>query len=155
MIVFTISAIQTLSFILIGNAILGIKGMTLSYWLILFTTSCLANLLGLNVSAAFSSVITVYIIIPFILIPQLLFSGALVKYENLNKSTLSSYEYVPVIGDLMAARWSFEALAIQQFKSNKYERNFFHYNVEIAQNEWYADFLIDELKKESVEVHEL
>ena len=148
MIVFTISAIQTLSFILIGNAILGIKGMTLSYWLILFTTSCLANLLGLNVSAAFSSVITVYIIIPFILIPQLLFSGALVKYENLNKSTLSSYEYVPVIGDLMAARWSFEALAIQQFKSNKYERNFFHYNVEIAQNEWYADFLIDELKKD-------
>ncbi len=40
MIMFLISAIQTISFILIGNFILEIKGMTISYWIILFTTSC-------------------------------------------------------------------------------------------------------------------
>jgi ABC transport system ATP-binding/permease protein len=146
MIMFIISAIQTISFILIGNFILEIKGMTISYWIILFTTSCFANMLGLNISSAFNSVITIYILIPFILIPQLLFSGVLVKFDRLHKNNHSSYEYVPFIGNMMAARWSFEALAVEQFKNNKYERNFFKYNMDESQNNWYASFLIDALK---------
>lgn len=148
MIMFLISAIQTISFILIGNIILEIKGMTLSYWIVLFTTSCFANMLGLNISSAFNSVITIYILIPFILIPQLLLSGVLVKFDKLHKTNLSSYEYVPIIGDLMAARWAFEALAVEQFKNNKYERIFFKYNMEISQNDWYSSFLIDALKRD-------
>lgn len=47
---------------------------------------------------------------------------------------------------MMAARWSFEVLAVEQFKNNKYERNFFNYNMEISQNDWYANYLIDALK---------
>jgi ABC-type multidrug transport system ATPase subunit len=146
LIMFLISAIQTISFILIGNLILEIKGMTLAYWMVLFTTSCLANIIGLNISSAFTSVITIYILIPFILIPQLLFSGVIVKFDRLHKTNLSSYEYVPIIGDLMATRWSFEALAVEQFRNNEYERNFFRYNLEISQNEWYSTFLINALK---------
>ena len=46
LIMFAISAFQSLSYVLIGNLIFEIKGMMLSYWLILFTTSCFANLLG-------------------------------------------------------------------------------------------------------------
>ena len=148
LIMFLISAIQTLSFILIGNFVLEIKGMTLAYWMVLFTTSCFANILGLNISSAFTSVITIYILIPFILIPQLLFSGVIVKFDRLHKTNLSSYEYVPLIGDLMTTRWSFEALAVEQFKNNKYERNFFRYNLEISQNEWYSTFLINALKSD-------
>ena len=88
-------------------------------------------MLGLNISSAFNSVITIYILIPFILIPQLLFSGVMVKFDRLRNHDQAPYEYVPVIGDMMAARWSFEALAVEQFKNNKYERNFFKYNIEI------------------------
>jgi len=148
MILFLISVIQTLSFVLIGNSILGIKGVTFEYWLVLFTTACFANILGLNISSAFRSVIVIYIIIPFILIPQLLFSGVLIKFDKLNISSSSSYEYVPVLGDLMTARWSFEALAVKQFKDNKYEKPFFIYDMEESQNEWYASHLIDELEVE-------
>ena len=148
MIMFLISAIQTISFILIGNLILEIKGITISYWIVLFTTSCFANILGLNISSAFNSVITIYILIPFIIIPQLLFSGVLVKFDKLHKSNLSSEEYVPILGDMMAARWAFEALAVEQFKNNKYERKFFKYNMEISQNDWYANYLIYALKKD-------
>jgi hypothetical protein len=133
-------------FILIGNFILEIRGMTLPYWIILFTTSCFANVLGLNISSAFNSAITIYILIPFIIIPQLLFSGVLVKFDRLHKSIFSTYEYVPVIGDMMAARWSFEALAVQQFKKNKYEKLFFRYNLGISQNDWYANYLVNTLK---------
>jgi ABC-type multidrug transport system ATPase subunit len=145
MIMFLVSAIQTISFILIGNIILEIKDMTLAYWIVLFSASCFANILGLNISSAFNSVITIYILIPFILIPQLLFSGVLVKFDRLRSHNENSYEYVPVIGDLMAARWSFEALAVAQFKNNKYEKNFFTCNLEASQNEWYANHLIKAL----------
>jgi len=70
-----ISAIQMITFVLISNFILEIRGMTFHYWLILFSTSCFANMLGLNISSALNSVITIYILIPFILVPELLFSG--------------------------------------------------------------------------------
>jgi hypothetical protein len=146
MIMFLISAIQTISFILIGNYILEIRGMNISYWIVLFTTSCFANILGLNISAAFSSVITIYILIPFILIPELLFSGVIVKFDKLHENNHSTYEYVPVIGDMMASRWSFEALAVEQFRNNRYEKNFFKYDLEISQNDWYSLFLIKALE---------
>jgi ABC-type multidrug transport system ATPase subunit len=155
MIMFLISAIQTISFILIGNTILGIRGMTFPYWAVLFTTSCFANMLGLNISSAFSSVITIYILIPFILIPQLLFSGVIVKFDRLHKSNLSSFEYVPIIGELMAARWSFEALAVEQFKNNKYEKIFFRYDQVISQADWYSAFLINALKADLKECEDL
>lgn len=145
LIMFLISAIQTISFIVIGNYILEIKGMTLPYWAVLFTTSCFANMLGLNISSAFTSVITIYILIPFILIPQLLFSGVIVTFDKLHKNNLSSYQYVPVIGDLMATRWSFEAMAVEQYKNNKYEKNFYEYDKEISQNNWYSSFLLKSL----------
>jgi ABC transport system ATP-binding/permease protein len=144
LILFLISAIQTFLFTVIGNEILEIKGMTLSFWFILFTTSCAANILGLNISSAFNSVITIYIIIPFILIPQLLFSGVLVKYDKLHIGSSVSREFVPVIGDLMPARWSFEAMAVEQFKNNEYEKNFFESNIERSRNNWYVN-LIDKI----------
>jgi ABC-type multidrug transport system ATPase subunit len=145
-IMFLISAIQTISFVLIGNFILEIKGMTFSYWFVFFTTSCLANMIGLNISSAFNSVITIYILIPVIIIPQLLFSGVLVKFDRLHQGRFTSSEFVPVIGEMMPARWSFEALAVEQFKNNKYERNFFNYNLEISQNDWYSTLLYNALK---------
>jgi hypothetical protein len=141
-----LSAIQTFSFILVGNSLLEIRGMTFSYWLILFSTSCLANMIGLNISSSFNSVITIYIFIPVIIIPQLLFSGVFVKFDKLHQGRFTSNEFVPVIGDMMPARWSFEALAVEQFKNNKYERNFFRYDMEISKCEWYSTILINDLK---------
>ncbi len=145
---FFISAIQSLSFILIGNAILEIKGMTFSYWLILFATACSACMLGLIISSALSSLITIYILIPFIIIPQLLFSGVLVKFEKLHLSPLSSREYVPIIGNMMTARWSFEAMAVKQFRDNAYERNFFGYNSEESRYTYYSSYLIPRIEKD-------
>src|SRR5688572_26490266 len=74
-ILFTMSAIQTLSFVLVGNLLLEIKGMTMTFWAVLFTTACFANVLGLNISSAFRSAVTVYIMIPLLLIPQMILSG--------------------------------------------------------------------------------
>ncbi len=152
MILFIVSAIQTLSFVIIGNLILGIRGMTLSYWLVLFTTSCSANILGLNISSAFNSVVTIYILIPFIIIPQLLFSGVLVKFDKLNLGSNATREFVPVIGDLMTARWSFEALAVKQFKENKFEKQSFRPDLDASQNYYYGSYLINDKLNEDLQI---
>ncbi|MBK9194430.1 MAG: ABC transporter permease [Flavobacteriales bacterium] len=74
-IMFGISAVQTLLFTVVGTLMLGIEGMTLVHWAVLFSASCFANMLGLNVSASFNSAKVIYILIPVLIIPQLLFSG--------------------------------------------------------------------------------
>ncbi|PID92552.1 MAG: ABC transporter [Bacteroidetes bacterium] len=146
LIMFAISAIQTISYVLIGNQIFEIQGMTYNYWCILFATACFANILGLNISSAFNSVITVYIMIPFLLIPQILFSGVLVKFDKLHKS-MTHDEYVPLIGEMLTSRWAFEALAVDQYKRNPYERNFFDIDQEISNLRYLSSFYIPTLKE--------
>jgi ABC transport system ATP-binding/permease protein len=142
---FTLSAIQTLSFILVANAILEVKGMLLPQWIILFSTACFGNLLGLNISAGMRTAVSIYILIPLILVPQLLLGGAMIKFDELH-SSLSHKIYVPLVGDIMVTRWSYEALCIEQYKTNKFEKPFFNYDMRISQNDWYASFLVPALK---------
>src|SRR5690606_24791305 len=84
-ILFSLSAIQTFSFVLLGNLILEIEwSMLLPTWFMLFTVSCTANVIGLNISSAFNSAVTVYVLIPLLLIPQMILSGLLFSYDKLN-----------------------------------------------------------------------
>ena len=140
-----ISAIQTISYILIGNLILGIEGMFLDYWLVLFSCSLFANMLGLNISSAFNSVVTIYILIPILLIPQLLLSGVIVKFDKLNP-TLSSQTVVPIAGEMMASRWAFEALAVNQFKENAFERDYYHYDKAMSIANYKKNFWVSSMK---------
>lgn len=144
-VLFGISAIQTLSFVLIGNYILEIKDLTLSYWLILFSTACFANMVGLNISSGLNSVVAIYVLIPLILVPQLLFSGVIVNFDKLHK-TIASEQYVPRIGDLMTSRWSYEALAVNQFKNNSYEKLFFETDRQISTASYNRNLLIPMLE---------
>ena len=145
MILFLISAIQTFTFVIVGNAILEIKGMTFAYWFILFTTSCMANMIGLNLSSGLNSVVNIYIIIPFFLVPQLLFSGVVVNFDRLNKF-IRHPVYVPFIGDLMTSRWAYEALAVHQFKNNKFQKTFFAFEKEKSNASYQTSLLIPRLQ---------
>lgn len=144
-ILFTMSAIQTLMFVLVGNYILEIQGLFFQHWFILFTTSCFANLMGLNISSSFNSAVTIYILIPLLLIPQLILSGVVVKFDKLNPR-IGNTETVPLVGDLMASRWAFEAAMVTQFKDNKFEREFFVYDQVMADADFKKIYLIPELR---------
>ena len=144
-IMFGLSAIQMLLFVLIGNTILEIQGMTLSYWLILFSTCCFANMLGLNISSAFNSAKVIYILIPILIIPQLLFSGIIVKFDKLNP-IFASQTGVPWIGNVMASRWAYEALAVAQYKRNDYESLFYQYDKRKKFANWKKDYWLSELR---------
>ncbi len=123
-ILFTLSAVQTLTFVLIGNFILEIEELHFTYWLVLFSTSCFANVLGLNISASFNSAITVYILIPLILIPQMIMSGGIFRFDQLNNAITETGK-VPVLADFMVSRWAYEAIAVEQFINNPYEEKFY------------------------------
>ncbi|MCZ4409224.1 ATP-binding cassette domain-containing protein [Cryomorphaceae bacterium 1068] len=150
-IMLAISAIQMLLFVLIGNTILEIKGMTLPYWAILFSTCTFANVLGLNISASFNSAKVIYILIPIVIIPQLLFSGIIVKFDRLNP-IFASQSGVPWIGNIMASRWAYEAIAVTQFKWNDYEENFYELERRKKFSNWKKDYWITELKNKTARV---
>lgn len=116
-----ISAFQTLTFVMIANPILGISGLYFQYWLALFTTSFCANMIGLNISASFNSAITIYIVIPLLIIPMMVLSGAMFSFDKLNR-VIGNVENVPVIAEIMPTRWTYEALMVTQFKDNRYSR---------------------------------
>lgn len=152
-IMFFLSAVQTFTFVLVGNSVLGINGMYSDYWMVLFTVSCFANILGLNISSAFNSAVTIYILIPFLIIPQLLLAGVVVKFDKLNP-TLSKQGSVPISGEIMASRWAFEALAVNQFKDNKYEKNFYKFNKRMSVAQYKKDYWMPKLENKITKIQE-
>ncbi len=140
-ILFFISGIQTLIFVLVGNHILDFHGMNFNFWLILFSAACWANLAGLNISAGLNSIVTIYILIPMILVPQLLLSGVVVEYNKMHYS-IKSDKYVPIIGDVMVSRWAFEAMMVTQYRDNKFEKNFWEIEKQIDKNHFYKAYYI-------------
>jgi ABC transport system ATP-binding/permease protein len=142
---FGISAIQALTFVIVGNSITGIKGMMFEYWLVLFTCWAGANVIGLLISDSFRSVVTIYILIPFIVIPQIILSGVIVKFEKLNP-TISSPVEIPFYGDMITARWGYEALAVNQYISNDFEKMFYGFDKKISEAKFKKDYWNTKMK---------
>ncbi len=130
-VLFGFSVLQTVSYVLVANRVVNLESMDLTYFLVLFSCACFANMLGLNVSATFNSVITIYILIPILLIPQLVLGGIVIKFDEINPAIYKQGE-VPIAGDYMASRWAFESLLVEQFMHNRYEKQFYPYDKEIA-----------------------
>ncbi|MBX7125203.1 MAG: ATP-binding cassette domain-containing protein [Cyclobacteriaceae bacterium] len=144
-VLFCISGIQTVSFILVGNLILEIPLTELRYWVILFSASCFANVLGLNISAAFDSAVTIYILIPILIIPQLLLSGVVISFDKFNPR-VGAPGGIPVLGEMMASRWAFEAFMVTQFKDNPLEKSFYKLDQQRAMAEYKRAYYIPALE---------
>jgi ABC transport system ATP-binding/permease protein len=144
-ILFALSAVQTLLYVWLANMILEVRGMTPAYATVLFSASCLANMLGLNISSAFDSPVIVYILIPLLLIPQIVLGGAVVEFDHLNP-VFRAHNRVPLVGDLMPSRWAFEALMVSQYKDNPFQRKFYDLEREEMQSDFKAVYYIPHLQ---------
>jgi ABC-type multidrug transport system ATPase subunit len=142
---FMISAIQTFTFVLVGNGITGIRGMMFEYWLVLFSCWAGANMLGLVISDSFKAIVTIYILIPILVIPQIVLSGVIVKFEKLNPN-ISSPVSIPIYGEFITARWGYEALAVKQFIYNDYELPFYPFEKEMSKAQFKKDYWNVEVK---------
>ena len=150
-ILFVISAIQAILFVLIANTILEIKGMYFAYWLALFSTAAFANMLGLNISASFNSAVTIYIIIPLLMIPMMILSGAMFSFDKMNRS-VSRLDKVPLIAEFMVTKWTYEALMVHQFKDNEFTRQFYDFDRIESQSDFKMVYWLPEMRKRLDEV---
>jgi ABC-type multidrug transport system ATPase subunit len=130
------AVLQCVVYLLIGNAILGIRDMFFTYlfWMCLTAISGVA--FGLLISSLVSDSKTALNIIPLILIPQIILGGALIKYEEMNRNLDFVYSIkrwivrdggsdeapselkVPVICEFMPLRWAYESIVITQDQHN-------------------------------------
>lgn len=124
---FSISIIQSVLFVLIGNLILEIQANYLGFFIMLLSVFCFSNILGLILSSTFNSPVTIYIIIPLIIIPQLLLGGAMFSYSKLNSLFGGGYK-VPGIANVMVSRWAYEGIIVDMFTNNPYNKDMFSYN---------------------------
>jgi len=124
---FSISFIQSLLFVIIGNIILHIQFDFFGFFMMLFSVFCFSNLLGLILSSTFNSPVTIYIIIPLIIIPQLILGGAMFSYSRLNKLFGGGYK-VPVTANFMISRWAYEGIIVDMYTNNPYNKEKYLYN---------------------------
>ncbi len=140
-----ISAIQAFTFVMVGNSVIELRDMYWQFWLVLFSAWASSNILGLIISDSFKTVVTIYIIIPFLVIPQLVLSGVMVKFERLNPN-ISSPKEIPFYGEIITARWGYEALATYQFMENDYEKQFYNLEKAMSKAEYKKNYWIPALK---------
>ncbi|MEZ5072919.1 MAG: ABC transporter permease [Bacteroidales bacterium] len=145
-ILFLLSAIQTIVFVWIANGILEIRFMTLPYWLVLFSTAACANMIGLLISSTFSSAVTIYIVIPLVMIPMMVLSGAMFSFEKLNRKVVSA-DKVPLVAEFMPTRWGYEALMVHQFKANEFEKTFFEDDKQVSVTNFRSAYLLPQLEE--------
>jgi len=129
--------IQCALFAWVGNLLLSVRG---SFWIVffaLFLTVMSGIAIGLLVSSLVTEGKTAVLVIPAVLIPQIILSGALIKYEEMNRNLDFAYAaeqwfqkhpdsaqpprsdlQVPLICEFMPMRWSYEALVFAQAKLN-------------------------------------
>lgn len=138
--------IQTLLFVLVGSLIMRISGQFMMWWMILFISAFLAGLTGLLLSQCMSSVVSIYITIPVLLIPQILLCGLVVDFSDLNSK--SETGNVPVIGDIIPSRWAFEALAVTSYTDNAYEKPLAEYDAQKFTAQYYEYAFLYELESQ-------
>lgn len=127
--------VQCIIYLLIGDAILGIRSMFFPNLLWMSITSFVGIAAGLFISSLVSSPKTAINIIPLILIPNIILGGALIKYDEMNRSLdiiqnirqwfvseedeeEASKLKVPAVCHLMPLRWSYEAIIIEHAENN-------------------------------------
>jgi ABC transport system ATP-binding/permease protein len=136
--------IQSVLFLLIGDAILEIRGMFWPYLWFMGTTAISGVAGGLLISSLVNDAKTAANIVPLVLIPQIILGGALIKYDEMNRNLDFIYVLtrdraakdqqpaddrmkpkdveVPFVCQFIPMRWSYEAMVVAQAKLNPFTR---------------------------------
>ena len=136
---FGISAVQSLFYTLISIWILDIPNALGIMFFTFFSLSCFASVLGLSLSSAMKSAKNIYIMIPLLIIPQIIFGGAIIRYDRFNP-IFTQVDRVPLIGNLMASRWGFESIAVHLTRENEADAPFVEIEDRLERSAWRRDF---------------
>lgn len=138
-------AVQMLIYVLITVPILEIPDMVLELWLVMFVSAAGSALLGLNLSSIMKKAVSVYILIPLVLIPQMLLSGAVISYGNLINPDIDN-RYPPIFAEIMPSRWGYEALVVRQYKNNAYMRKIYGEDAKVKQLDYEIEYHLPQIR---------
>lgn len=115
--------VQAFLYHVIAARVLDIRGLgfiSVSYF---FLAALVGNSLGLLTSSLIKENRAIINLLPLILIPQIIFGGAVIEFERMNKN-LKLYDKhpVPEIVQLIPSRWLFEGLATSYAKNTRFHR---------------------------------
>ena len=120
----------------------GCYSMIIIIWLLIFH----GNIISLFLSMIFKNIATVYLIIPLIIIPQMIFSGAMIEFSNFNKLLKNEKRDVPFIADFVPVRWASEAIITDLYLNNNYEKKLYIAKKLFFESVYYLDYVIPEIK---------
>lgn len=110
---------------IITNLSLGITALNYQYFLVYFSLLASGNLTGLLLSVSLNKLKQIYLVITFLLLPSLIFTGYLVNYDKTSEFPAEEYTRIPFIAEFSPCRWGYEALMVSEYSGNPYNRYFF------------------------------
>ncbi|MFH1136958.1 MAG: ATP-binding cassette domain-containing protein [Pseudomonadota bacterium] len=139
-----VCAVQMAIYTAAANTLVQAPDMYAKTWLVLFSCGLVSCLLGLNISAAFQRTVTIYILIPLLLIPQMLLCGLVIDFDDLI-SRRAEERLVPWYAEFIPSRWGLEALLVEQYTSNRYMRTMLDDEMLRRRKEYYHQYHIPEM----------
>jgi ABC-type multidrug transport system ATPase subunit len=121
-----VAAVQCLTYLLVANPILEIRGMLFDHWIWMTLTAWCGTGMALVVSSLVKSERAALTSVPLLLVPQMLLAGALVPFKEMNRGLFQD-RYTrerggsPVPADFMPLRYSYEAMVVAQATRNPFE----------------------------------
>ena len=141
-----LSGIQMISYVLISKWVLEIPSGNGHLFAILWSTTVSASIIGLVLSSFFKTMASVYVSIPFVLIPQILFSGAVIDFNKINP-IFASDKYVPAISEIMMSRWVYETISVSLFMDSDFAKELYPTEKALNQTTYTRNFLLPEIER--------
>jgi ABC-type multidrug transport system ATPase subunit/ABC-type multidrug transport system permease subunit len=140
-----VAVYQMLVYAVVGNLILRVPGMTFFMWAVLASSSFCASILGLIVSASMKSAVSIYILIPMLLVPQIMLGGPTINYNELIRKN-SGNRNVPLVAEVIPTRWGYEAVMVEHFTGNRFERRLFDDEKILRRMDYMKDIHLPEVR---------
>ena len=135
--------IQSILYFFIASIILEIRGVFYVYIIYLLLSAFIGYSLGLLGSALLKDKNAIINLLPIVLIPQIIFGGAVIEFEKMNRNIrINAENVIPEFCQFIPSRWLFEGLFTAQAKLNSYTREISKFNKEQKKN--------NRLKKENL-----
>ena len=113
--------VQVVFYYTVSLYILKLPGLILLNVIYFFAAGLIGYSLGLLISSFINNRKAIINVLPLILIPQIIFGGAIILYENMNPQlTVRKSSSIPEVVQFIPSRWLFEGLLTAQSKLNDY-----------------------------------
>jgi len=107
-------------------------GMKLFLWI--WILMLWGSFAGILISKLSKNLVAAFVLIPLLIMPQIILSGALVRYDKLNLFSNEISSNVPYIADFIPLRWSLEAVTADFYMNNPYGKIVISYESKIKLN---------------------